>query len=130
MTDRDMSYELDGIFNTRNAGELVTVQQTRTRVRRSPGLAPAARMEGGDVRNLTPAIGRSMSIGMGRKIGAGNPRNLSIGMGRNLGNPMFRRPRDLADDMGAITLPIIGTVGVMSLLLAAVGGFAAYKFLK
>lgn len=37
--DRDMSYELDGVFAQRNAGELVKVVQTKTRVMRAPGLA-------------------------------------------------------------------------------------------
>ena len=126
MTDRDMSYELDGIFNTRNAGELVTVRQTRTKIRRSPGLAPAARMSGGDVQNLTPALSHPMRSRRPRNISPGMARSLGLPMARSLSNPIYRVPNDLGD----ITLPLVGTVSVMTLLLAAAGGFAAYKFLK
>ncbi len=41
--DRSMSYELDHVFSSRNAGELVSVQQTKTRVLRSPGLKNLSR---------------------------------------------------------------------------------------
>ena len=71
MTERDMSYSLDGVFSTRNQGQLVSTVATQSRTVRTPGLAsvseqlanfghamgaetaPAA---GGDMINL-PVIG-------------------------------------------------------------------------
>jgi len=126
---RDMSYELDGIFGTRNAGELVTVQQTRTRIKRAPGLAPAARMAGGDVRNLTPAIGTPMRGPLPRTISPALARSLGIPLAKSLEKPIFNVPRDLAG-LGDVNLPIVGTVSVGMLALAAGLGFAAYKLMK
>jgi hypothetical protein len=127
---RDMSYELDGIFSSRGAGELVTVKQTRTRVTRSPGLAPAARMAGGDVRNLTPAIGRPMHRPHPRNISPALARSLGLPMAKSLALPIFSRPGDLADGdslAGTVTLPVIGTVSVGMLAVAALAGFAAFR---
>lgn len=39
MTDRDMSYSLDGVFSTRNQGQLVSTVQTQSKTIRTPGLA-------------------------------------------------------------------------------------------
>jgi len=40
MTDRDMSYDLDGVFSTRNQGQLISSTPVATKVTRTPGLAP------------------------------------------------------------------------------------------
>lgn len=133
---RDMSYDLDGMMSTRNAGELVAVRQTRTRVQRSPGLSPVARMAGGDVRNLTPAIGRSLRIPNGRPLFKHAPRPLDAAGPRSIQKDFYNRATDLAGDdmpfdggMGAINLPIVGAVSVTSVALAGVLAFVGYKML-
>jgi len=40
MSDREMSYDLDGIFSTRNQGQLVASIPTQTKMIRTPGLTP------------------------------------------------------------------------------------------
>ncbi len=125
--ERDMSYELDGVFAGRNAGELVTVRQTRTKIGRAPGLAPAARMAGGDVRNLTPALAHKMSRPHPRNISPALAHSLGIPMAHSLANPMFRRPSDLAGD---ITLPVIGTVSVVGLAVAAGLGLLVWRMAR
>ncbi len=42
MTERDMSYSLDGVFSTRNQGQLVATQPTQTKMIRTPGLMPVS----------------------------------------------------------------------------------------
>lgn len=60
--DRDMSYELDGIFANRNAGELVKVTTTKTRMTRSPGLASLGqRVAGPTTRRLNPPMSHPIS---------------------------------------------------------------------
>ncbi len=144
---RDMSYELDGMFAGRNAGELVSVKQTRTKITRSPGLAPAARMAGGDVKNLTPMIAHKLSHAHNKNIVRPGFHSLGIPMAKSLSLPIFHQPSDLADDgydydydmpfsgmdgiPATVTLPIVGQVNTY---VAVAGGlalaFAAYKLLK
>ena len=38
MSQRDMSYSLDGVFATRNQGQLISSQKTQTKMVRTPGL--------------------------------------------------------------------------------------------
>lgn len=40
MTDRDMTYDLDGVFATRNQGQLVAAPVTQNKIIRTPGLVP------------------------------------------------------------------------------------------
>lgn len=40
MSAREMSYDLDGIFSTRNQGQLVASVPTQTKMIRTPGLTP------------------------------------------------------------------------------------------
>lgn len=141
---RDMSYELDGMFANRNAGELVSVKQTRTRIQRSPGLAPAARMAGGDVRNLSPAMATRIPSSGVRNIVRPGYRSMSLPMARSLSMPIFKQPGDLAEyDMpfdgisgmlglpDSITLPVVGPVNTMVAIAGgAVAAFAIFKLLK
>ncbi len=129
---RDMSYELDGMFAGRNAGELVSVRETRTRIKRSPGLAPVARMAGGDVRNLTPPLAHRMHASHPRNIVRPGYHSLGLPLAQSLSRPIFSQPGDLAGDdydssydmpfdgmngfMGmpdSINLPIVGPVNTM-----------------
>jgi hypothetical protein len=126
---RDMSFDLDGIFSTRNAGELTSVKQVRTRVTRAPGLERAHRADGGDVTVLTPAIGRKMHASAPRPILRFPAKPLDASAGRSLTTPFYHRPGDLAG-LGDVTLPVIGTVSTISLALAAVLGYVGYKMLK
>src|SRR5260221_14162250 len=105
---RDMSYDLDGIFATRNAGELTSVKQVRTRVTRAPGLERAHRADGGDVTSLTPPIGRKMHATAPRPILRFPAKPLGAPAGRNLSTPIYHRPPDLAG-VGHLTLPTTAT---------------------
>ncbi len=136
---RDMSYELDGIFATRGAGELTTVQQTRTRVTRAPGLAPMARMAGGDVRNLTPSIGRSLKIPNGTPLFHRQPKHIDAARAKNLEHGFAHKANDLADyedDMQfdgldtLVNLPLVGAVSVKTLALAGVAAALGFYLLK
>jgi hypothetical protein len=134
---RDMSYDLDGMMATRNAGELVAVRQTRTRVQRSPGLTPVARMAGGDVRNLTPAMSRSLRIPNGKPLFRYAPKRLDAAGPRSIQKDFYNPATDLAGDdmpfdggMGAINLPIVGAVSVTTLALVGVAAFVGYKMFK
>lgn len=133
---RDMSYELDGMMSTRNAGELVAVRQVRTKVQRSPGLTPVARMSGGDVRNLTPALGRSLRIPNGKPLFAFKPKHLDAAGPRNIQKDFYNRSADLAGDdmpfggMGSINLPLVGAVSVMTLAVTAAAVYFGIKLLK
>lgn len=133
---RDMSYDLDGMFAGRNAGELVTVQQTRTRVQRSPGLAPMARMAGGDVRNLTPLMAHKLGYSRPRPILRHPSKRIDASGARNIQKSFYTPASDLGDnevvfgDLGAVNLPIVGMVSVGALALAAGAAFVGYKLLK
>lgn len=106
--ERDMSYELDGMFSGRNAGELVTVQQTRTKVVRSPGLHPVARMPGGDVKNITPALAERLRASQPRPIFGKGFSPLSIPMAKSLSKPIFHQPSDLAEYDDDYDMPFDG----------------------
>lgn len=46
MSQRDMSYSLDGVFATRNQGQLISSHKTQTKMVRAPGLVPMAQTGG------------------------------------------------------------------------------------
>ena len=123
---RDMSYDLDGIFATRNAGELTSVKQVRTRVTRAPGLERAHRADGGDVVNLTPALGQRMHGTAPRPILRFPAKPIDASQGRSLTTPFYHRPGDLAD----INLPVVGAVSPLTLALAVGLGYVGFKMLK
>jgi hypothetical protein len=43
MSQRDMTYDLDGVFASRNQGQLVSAQQSQQQIVRTPGLRPVKR---------------------------------------------------------------------------------------
>jgi hypothetical protein len=106
--ERDMSYELDGMFSGRNAGELVTVQQTRTKVVRSPGLHPVARMPGGDVKNITPALAQHLNASKPHSIFGKGFKSLGLPMAKSLSKPIFHQPSDLAEYDDDYDMPFDG----------------------
>lgn len=97
-TQRDMSYELDSIFSTRNQGELISTPIVRTKVMRTPGLR---RLSGPEAQHLTAADPvRSLSIPMASKL----------------------------TDLGDIDLPVVGPVSVKNLAVGAAIGAALWYF--
>ena len=47
MSQREMTYDLDGVFSTRNQGQLVSAAATQQRTVRTPGLIPLQRTMAG-----------------------------------------------------------------------------------
>jgi len=47
MSQRDMSYDLDGVFASRNQGQLVSAQVSQQQTVRTPGLVPLRRTQNG-----------------------------------------------------------------------------------
>ena len=108
MAERDMSYELDGIFSTRNQGQLISSSPVATQVTRTPGLTPMR------VRPTARAIPGSVS-GMGEYVEAPN----------YSGGSMVDQ---VLKGLGAeINLPIIGSVSVGMGLLAGLGVYFLLK---
>lgn len=106
---RDMSYELDDVFSTRNAGELIEEQVMKTRVLRTPGLRVLATPQ---AQSLDPALDHSLS----------NPLGVSMQGG------FYAKANDLAGD---INLPFIGAVSTQQLALGALaGGLVWFLFLR
>lgn len=106
MTDRDMSYSLDGVFSTRNQGQLISSTPVVTQMSRVPGLAPVR------VRpSYTPIKGAI--AGMGRPLGEYvEAPNYS---GGSLVDTALR-------GLGAeINLPLVGTVSVGALAVVGLG---------
>jgi len=52
MTDRHMNYDLDGVFASRNQGQLIASAPAQRRMIRTPGLVPMMKTPGG----YAPAI--------------------------------------------------------------------------
>ena len=105
MTDRDMSYDLDGVFSTRNQGQLISSTPAATKVTRTPGLAPVR------IRPQYKAIKGSIE-GMGRPVG--EYVEAPSYSGGSLVDTALR-------GLGAqINLPVVGAVSVGTLV--AVGG--------
>jgi hypothetical protein len=150
---RDMSYELDSVFSGRGAGELVQVQQTRTRMSRTPGLQQTPRST---VTKISAPLAHKLSTSHPHNITARlSQRNLDASMGRPLNAKLYTEPSDLAgvedlacDDgdmgmgmgdmdagdpmpgMGDITIPGIGPVSKTGLIIAGIAGFIAWKLFK
>lgn len=102
MTERDMSYDLDGVFSTRNQGQLISSTPVATQMTRVPGLAPVR------VRPQYTPIKGALS-GMGEYVDAPNYSGGSLvdtalkGLGRE------------------INLPLIGAVSVGTLAVVGLG---------
>ncbi len=102
MTDRDMSYALDGVLSTRNQGQLISSTPVATKVTRTPGLAPV---------KIRPSY---------RKI----PGSIS-GMGQYVDAPSYSGG-SLVDHalrgLGAeINLPVVGAVSVGTIAVVGLG---------
>jgi hypothetical protein len=144
---RDMSYELDGVFSGRNAGELVQVRPARTRIGRTPGLKQQT------VRSISAPLSSPMHSQRPHNITAHNTKSLAHGLGKSLNAPFYRNAGDLAgeeddlacddpmgeyaDDadmpfsgMGDITLPFVGPVSKTGLVIAGIAGLIAWKMFK
>jgi len=108
MTERDMSYELDGVFSTRNQGQLISSTPVATKMSRTPGLAPVR------VRPSYVPI-KGAIAGMGRPVGEYvEAPNYS---GGSLVDTALK-------GLGAeINLPLIGTVTVGTLAVVGLGIF-------
>ncbi len=119
--DRQMSYELDGAFSQRNAGELQTVHVAKTRIGRTGGLTALRQGDGFHTKRLTTA--RSA-----KPLFQANISRLPTPRSASLAIPVSENAGDLADyDMGAINLPVIGTLNVTQILIGAVLGMVAMK---
>jgi len=94
---RDMSYELDDSFSTRNAGELVRTMVPKTRVMRTPGLRVLAK----------PQI-ESANV-----------------YGSDFEQLYEGTPVRAADGLAGITLPGVGAVDLKSAAIGAVVGVLA-----
>ncbi len=100
-TQRDMSYDLDSIFSTRNQGELISTPIVRTKVMRTPGLR---QLRGPEAQHLDPSMSRSLAV------------------------PMSSKLTDLSG-LGDIELPVVGAVSVKNLAIGAAVGAALWYFL-
>lgn len=99
-TQRDMSYDLDSIFSTRNQGELISTPIVRTKVMRTPGLR---QLHGPEAQHLDPKMDRSLAI------------------------PMSHKLTDLSG-LGDITLPVVGAVPIKNLAIGAAVAAALWYF--
>lgn len=106
MTDRDMSYELDGIFSTRNQGQLISSTPVATKVTRTPGLAPVK------IRPQYRPIKGSIE-GMGRSIGEYVEAPSYSG-----GSLVDTALRGLGTQ---VNLPVVGAVSVGTLAVVGLG---------
>jgi hypothetical protein len=139
---RDMSYELDGVFSGRNAGELIQVKPARTRIGRAPGLMqqrPAA-----TTHRISAPLSTPMHEPHPHNITAHNTKSLAHGLGKPLNASLYHYPDDLAgeedlacddadmpfDGMGDVTLPFVGAVSTTGLVLAGIAGLIAWKMFK
>lgn len=150
---RDMSYELDGVFSNRGAGELVQVKPARTRIGRAPGLQQQRPASQG--RNISAPFATAMHEPHPRNITAHNTKSLAHGLGKPLNAAFYNRANDLAGDedlacddgdmgmgmgdmdagdpmpgMGDITLPFIGPVSKTGMVIAGIAGLIAWKMFK
>lgn len=115
--DRQMSYELDGAFAQRNAGELQSVPVVKTRLQRAgvTSLAIPMAQRIGTARHNKPLFSRNVS-----RIAGPSTESMAV--------PISDAATDLADyDMGEINLPVIGTLNVTQILIGAVVGMIAMK---
>jgi len=146
---RDMSYELDGVFSGRNAGELVQVRPARTRIGRTPGLMQQKSRH--SARPISAPFYSPTHTDTPHSITAHNTRSLAHSPDKTLNAKFYNRAPDLAGDedlacddpmgeyedagdpmpgMGDITLPFIGPVTKTGLVIAGIAGLIAWRLLK
>lgn len=130
-----MSYELDGAFASRNAGELVRTQQTRTVVRRTPGLTASGANEPLGRRVPGPKTVRRMPA-MDRRIPTRHTSPIAVERATRLVEARgVRAATGLAgsyspmDGLG-VTLPFIGVVSWAQLAIGAVVGMGALALFR
>lgn len=106
MTDRDMSYDLDGIFSTRNQGQLISSTPVATKITRTPGLAPM---------KIRPAYKpiKGAIEGMGRPLG-----DYVEAPSYSGGSLVDKALRGLG---APINLPVIGAVSVGTIAVVGLG---------
>lgn len=104
MADREMSYDLDGVFATRNQGQLVAAVPTQTRMLRTPGLV---------------------------RLNSGAPGRMPF---HGLAADMLPGPAAEGNAAGAadktIDLPIVGPVKKSTLLIGGLLAVAAWGMLR
>lgn len=132
---RQMSYDLDGTFSTRNAGELQHVQVAKTKVTRVAGLSQhrghtAGR---GPVRKyLDPSIAAKLPSPVTAPLFESRVRRIATPKTKSLNLPIGTPARDLGaydmgDDVryqvGALSIPGLGPITTTGWVLAGVGLF-------
>ncbi len=133
--DRSMSYELDGAFASRNAGELVRTQQTRTVVRRTPGLTATNANEPLGRRIPGPKTVRRMPA-MDRRIPTRQVSPLAVERSTRLVNARHvRAATGLAGDYSpmdglGLVVPGLGLVSWSQLAVGAVVGMGLMALLR
>lgn len=105
MTSRSMTYDLDGVFQTRNQGQLISSTQTQRKMIRTPGLVPMKKTLAGYV--ASKAYNGQQGLGTDYLDAAQN----------------WFAPDDSSGQsgMGDINLPLIGTISTTTAALAVVG---------
>lgn len=133
--DRSMSYELDGAFAGRNAGELVSVQKSRTVVRRTPGLTASGADLSLGRRIPGPKTVRQMPM-MDRRIPTMHNRALSTERNTRLVEARgTRAATGLADayspmDGMGLEIPGLGLVSWSQIAVGAAVGMALMALLR
>jgi hypothetical protein len=129
--ERQMSYELDGAFAARNAGELQTVHVAKTRIARVGGLQQLPRGNGFRNSKLTQGanfLTHKLTGKSAQPLFKSGVSRIAGPVTDSLALPIGSKPTDLADyDMGAITLPVIGTLSITQIAIGAALGMLAMK---
>lgn len=132
--DRNMSYELDDVFASRNAGELVSVAPARQRIVRSSGLTQVSNLPLGTrlgtpkTRRLDPPMSRRIPSQHARRIAGPQDPRLTQGRPTVMASGLADAYSPM-DGLG-LTLPIIGTVSWGSLAVGAAIGLAMMAIVK
>ena len=132
--DRNMSYELDDVFASRNAGELVSVAPVRQRIVRSSGLTQVSNLPLG-TRLGTPKT-RRLDSPMSRRIPSQHARRIAGPQDPRLTQG---RPTVMASGLAGayepingmgLELPFIGMVSWSSVAVGAALGLAVMAIIK
>lgn len=128
MADRDMSYELDGVFSTRNAGELVSAERPKMKIVRNSGLKRLGTPLGTPkTTRLLPTPYTNLNHSLGTKMGT--PRTTSL-------DPAMSHPATgLADAYSpmaglGLDVPFLGTISWQQIAVGAAVGMALMALLR
>ena len=107
---RDMSFDLDAAFSTRNEGELLSVRPAKTQVLRTPGLTVVSDGEAYDL----PSEGAD-----------------PMGMPSDSPLPYFRDEPASVEGLGGavVNVPVLGQTNLLHVALGAAIGAAVVWFL-